>query len=196
MNRESEWKSESITDFRGSPLPEAGALAGYSALIDHFELQVPLPPYLAAIGMRRSPAQAENWLFLPNRVAAPTDLVSHLDFALKHEGVNLAVLSALFRVVPKQALEPWIRSEPSGANTRRAWFIYEWLTGDTLDVQPTTRLRAVPIIDRTKQFGLDGGDRSARHSVIDNLPGTREFCPIVRRTPKLDAFEAQEFDRR
>jgi hypothetical protein len=42
---------------------------------------------------------------------------------------------------------------------------------------------------------LEGGKRSSRHSVIDNLPGTREFRPLVRRTAKLDAFGAREFDR-
>jgi hypothetical protein len=123
-------------------------------------------------------------------------MVGHLDFALKHEGVNLLVLKALFQAAPKSEIEEWIRSEPSGANTRRAWFLFEWLTGLSLDVEPTTRLRAVPVIDRAKQFGLEGGNRSARHSVIDNLPGTREFCPLVRRTPKLDVFEAEGFDQR
>jgi hypothetical protein len=109
--------------------------------------------------------------------------------------VNLSVLSALFRVAPKSELEKWISAAPGGANTRRAWFIYEWLTGEILNVPPVPRIRAVPMIDHSKQFGLEGGKRSSRHSVIDNLPGTREFCPLVRRTAKLDAFEAREFDQ-
>ena len=195
MTLENNWIWQPAAGFRGADMPEPARLAGYSALIDRFDLQIPLPPHLAAIGARRSPVSSENWLLLPGRTASPTSMVGHLDFALKHEGVNLLVLKALFHAAPKSELEEWIRSEPSGANTRRTWFLFEWLMGQSLDVEPTTRLRAVPIIDRAKQFGLEGGNRSARHSIVDNLPGTREFCPLVRRTPKLDAFEARGFDQ-
>ena len=184
-----------VREFRDSPLPEMAVLAGYSALIDRFDLQIPLPPYLAAVGMRRKPTSSEQWQLITNRQAVPTDLAGHLDFALKHEGVKLSVLSALFRVAPKKDLEDWISAAPGGANTRRIWFIYEWLTGEMLDVPPVPKIRAVPMIDRSMQFGLEGGNRSSRHSVVDNLPGTREFCPLVRRTSKLDEFEARGFDQ-
>jgi hypothetical protein len=110
--------------------------------------------------------------------------------------LNLSVLSALFGAVAKEDLEAWISAAPGGAVTRRVWFIYEWMTGQLLDVPSVPKIRAVPVIDREKQFGLEGGNRSARHSVIDNLPGTREFCPLVWRTQKLDAFEAEGFDER
>jgi hypothetical protein len=196
MSLESNWVWQPATGFRGIDMPEPARLAGYSALIDHFDLQLPIPPYLAAIGARRFPASSDNWRLLPGRTASPGTMVGHLDFALKHEGINLLVLKSLFQVAEKSDLEEWIRSEPSGANARRIWFLFEWLTNNTLDAESTTRLRAVPAIDRAKQFGLEGGNRSARHSVVDNLPGTREFCPLVRRTPKLDAFEAREFDKR
>ena len=194
MNRKND-RSGPIREFRGSLLPEPAALAGSSALIEQFDLEIPQPPYLAAVGTRRNPTSSEHWLLITNRQAVPTSWVDHLDFALKHEGVNLPVLSALFRVAPKNELEEWISTAPGGANTRRAWFIYEWLTGATLDVPPVSRIRAVPMVDRSKQFGLEGGKRSSRHSVIDNLPGTREFCPLVRRTAKLDDLEARGFDQ-
>ena len=195
MKEKNDQPRPAVTEFRGASLPEAGVLAGSSALIEQFSLDIPLPPYLAAVGTRRSPASSEKWLLVSNRLATPVTWVDHLDFALRHEGVNLSVLHALFRAAPKKELEQWIATAPGGVNTRRAWFIYEWLTGDQLDVPPVPRIRAVPIIDRSKQFGLEGGNRSSRHSVVDNLPGTREFCPLVRRTPKLDAFEARGFDR-
>ncbi len=185
-----------VVEFRGVPLPEPAKLAGYSALIDQYDLQMPLPRQLAAIGMRRNPSSFGRWRLLTNRQAAPASLGEQLEFALKHEGVNLSVLSALFGAAPKQEFEAWISATPGGANTRRIWFIYEWMTEQLLDVPPVPKIRAVPVIDRNKQFGLDGGNRSARHSIVDNLPGTREFCPLVWRTPQLDAFEAQGFDQR
>lgn len=195
MNRKNDQFGPAVSEFRGSNLPEPGVLAGYSALIEQFDLQIPLPPYLAAVGTRRKPTASDRWLLVTNRQAIPTTWIDHLDFALKHEGVNLSVLSTLFPVAPKTDLEKWISAAPGGANTRRAWFIYEWLTGATLDVPPVPRIRAIPIIDRSKQFGLEGGNRSSRHSVIDNLPGTPEFCPLVRRTAKLDEFESLGLDQ-
>jgi hypothetical protein len=195
MNQNSDRFCQPVVEFRGSPLPEPAILAGYSAVIDRYDLSIPLPPQLAAVGARRNPPSSDAWRLITSRQAVPTDLGGHLDFALRHEGVNLSVLSALFRVAPKKELEAWIGAAPGGAGTRRIWFIYEWLTEQLLDVPPVPKIRAVPVIDRSKQFGLEGGNRSTRHSVVDNLPGTREFCPLVRRTPKLDSFEAQGFDK-
>ena len=185
-----------VAEFRGVALPEPARLAGYSALIDRYELQIPLPRQLAAIGTRRNPSSSDKWRLATNRQAVPEALGEQLEFALKHEGVNLSVLSALFEAAPKEDFETWISATPGGANTRRVWFIYEWMTGQLLDVPPVPKIRAVPVIDREKQFGLEGGERSARHAIVDNLPGTREFCPLVWRTPQLDALAAQGFDQR
>jgi hypothetical protein len=197
MSTDSEqyWRPAMVTSFRGSQLPEPAVLAGFSALIDRYDLSIPLPPVLSAIGTRRNPKSSDAWQLLTSRQSVPQNLGDHLEFALKNEGVNLSVLKSLFSKLPKSAMESWIGKTPGGANTRRVWFLYEWLTEHKLDVPPVPKIRAVPVIDRAKQFGLDGGDRSARHSVVDNLPGTRDFCPLVRRTPKLDAFEARGFDR-
>lgn len=196
MTEAGERFGQAVTEFRGASLPEPAVLAGYSALIDRYDLQIPLPRQLVAIGMRRNPVSSGRWRLVTNRQATPTALGEHLEFALKHEGVNLSVLSALFDAAPRREFEAWIGAKPGGAGARRVWFIYEWMTGQLLDVPPVPKIRAVPIIDRDKQFGLEGGNRSARHSVVDNLPGTREFCPLVWRTPQLDAFEAQGFDQR
>jgi len=184
-----------VVEFRGSRLPEPAILAGYSALIESYDLQTPLPRQLAAIGTRRNPTSSDRWRLFTSRQAVPAALGEHLEFALKHEGVNLSVLSALFGAAPKKDFEAWISAAPGGASTRRVWFVYEWMTKQSLDVPQAPKIRAVPVIDREMQFGLDGGNRSARHSVVDNLPGTRDFCPLVWRTPKLDAFEAKGFDQ-
>ena len=53
-------------------------------------------------------------------------LYAQLVFALKNEGVNLWVLSALFKQIPREEIEEIIKLEPSGAYSRRIWFLYEW----------------------------------------------------------------------
>lgn len=37
---------------------------------------------------------------------------------------------------------------------------------------------------------------SVRHRVRDNLPGTPDFCPLVRRTANLEAFAALDLPAR
>ncbi len=85
---------------------------------------------------------------------------------------------------------------PTGAGTRRIWFLHEWLTGSTLDIPDPGKVRAVPLVDPDQQLALAGGSASKRHRVVDNLPGTRAFCPLVRATAALRAASAMQLDRR
>jgi hypothetical protein len=47
-----------------------------------------------------------------------------------------------------------------------------------------------------QQFGLATGIPPSRHKVLDNLPGTPAFCPLVRRTATTEAQVAKGLDRR
>jgi Fic family protein len=187
--------SHSVTDFRGRSLPEPARPVGYAALIERYHLQLPLPPRLAAVAHRHHPVSTEVWqLFTPRH--APDDTLSgHLEFALKWEGVHLGVLAALFKVVPNADIAAAVRSKPTGAYARRLWFLYEWLTGRQLDIRDPGKVRAVAVVDPTKQFAIVGGKVSSRHKVIDNLPGTRAFCPMVRRTKTLEGYAAKGLDK-
>src|SRR3546814_20469943 len=55
---------------------------------------------------------------------------------------------------------------------------------------------ALPIFDTRLQLALTDGVASPRHRVANNLPGTPRYCPMVRRTDAILAYEAQAFDER
>jgi hypothetical protein len=184
------------THFRGSALPEAAMLAGYSALINDYGLKLPLPSRLTAIAKRHQPRSNNKWQLLSPRHAPDNTLFGHLEFALKWDGIDLGVLSALFKVVDDNEMVQKILSAPTGAYSRRLWFLHEWLTGRQLDLPDPGKVRAVPIVDPAMQFAMEKGIASPRHKVLDNLPGTRAFCPLVRRTPLLDQFAAKKLDKR
>src|SRR5205085_2179056 len=38
------------------------------------------------------------------------------------------------------------------------------------------------------QFGYHGADASKRHRIRNNLPGVKDFCPIVRKTALLEKY--------
>jgi Fic family protein len=117
---------------------------------------------------------------------APKNLFGHLRFAMRYEPIDLNVLSALFGKIDRKELEAWIKSEPVGRYPRRAWYLYELLTGILLDVPEVPPTDNVPLLDPTLHI-TSTGVRVRRQRIIDNLLGTREYCPMIRRTDRLNA---------
>ncbi|MGI9090738.1 MAG: Fic family protein, partial [Gemmatimonadaceae bacterium] len=188
--------SHAITSFHGRPLPEPAEPVGYAALIGQHALKIPLPSRLAAVAERHHPQSSDDWLLVTPRHRPEDTLAGHLEFALKWEGVDLSVFKALAETVPAAEFETIVRATPTGIYARRIWFLYEWITGNTLDLPDAGKVRVIPVLDPEQQFALSRGQASARHRVIDNLPGTRAFSPLVRRTSALDAAAATKLDVR
>ncbi len=183
--------------FRGLRLPEKAAPVGYAALIDEFGLEVPLPRTLAAISTRHRRYTRDGWRILTPRHAPERSLAGHLVFALKYEGVDLAVLGRLFAAVGPEPLEAMVRATPSGGYARRLWFLYEWLTGSMLGLPDSGRsVSSYPkVLDDSMQYAVPG-TTSSRHRVRNNLPGTRKFCPLVFRNRELEGLRRSDLQGR
>jgi hypothetical protein len=189
-----------VTVFHERSLPERAVPVGYAALIDAFLAgprgpSVPLPRQLSAIGGRHRAVDTPEWrLYSPRYEPQPT-LEGHLTFALKYEGLDLAVLKRLFLAVGPADVEAIVRARPTGSYARRIWFLYEWLTGQTLDLPSADMGTYVLALDPVQQLGTDG-ENSPRHRVKNNLPGTPAFCPLVFRTPAVEEFMAMNLAER
>jgi hypothetical protein len=146
-----------------------------------------VPLTLSAIGARHRTMEKDGWRLLTPRHAPPATLEGHLTFALKYEGLDLAVLKHLFVEVGSARIEAIVRAKPTGTYARRIWFLYEWLTGTRLALPDATRGNYVDAVDTGRQFAGTGAN-SSRHRVRNNLPGTPAFCPLVFRTRKLEDF--------
>ncbi len=173
---------------------------GYARLISEFSLEVmPLHrvTYVAPSAQRRERVESgREVVVLPaSRHRGGDGLVDHLEFALKHEGVNLEVLAALFRGVDEARIEgelgAAVRDRPTGRYTRILWFLYEWITGRVLAVPDAATGNYVPVVDPEAYFAAKGR-KSRRHHVLDNLLGTRDYSPVVRRTPELRRFQSMD----
>ena len=176
-------------------LPERATPAGYGALIAAYGLAVPLPRTLHATGAHHRIVDADGWRILTPRHAPKPTLAGHLTFALKHEGLDLAVLKRLFLALGDEPMEVLVRTTPTGAYARRLWFLYEWLTGRRLALPDATGGRYVAVVDPKLQYA-PAGESVARQRVHDNLPGTPAFCPLVFRTPELERQIASDLSRR
>ncbi|MDA5241573.1 Fic family protein [Agrobacterium tumefaciens] len=182
--------SGAVGIFHGRWMPEAAIPVGYAALIDAFELPVPVPITLSAIGPRHKVYQAGGWNIYTPRHQPDNDLAGHLTFALRYEGLDLAVLKALFRATGPEPIANIVRASPTGAYARRLWFLYEWLLDIRLDLPDAAQGTYALVVDPDRQFAV-GGASSTRHRVKNNLPGTPAFCPMIFRTLALDAFVAR-----
>lgn len=171
-------------------LPEDYVLAGYSALIQAHQLKVPQPDFLAAIGTKHRLIDQGGWRLYTPRHRPDDTLLGHLTFALKYEGLDLGILSALFRSVAPEEITGIVQNEPTGSYSRRIWFLYEWLTDVELPLEDATRGNFVELVSEKLQY-LGPPRDSRRHRVRNNLPGTRAFCPLIRRTARLDEFIGQ-----
>jgi hypothetical protein len=191
-----EWPAQVVSDFRGKALPEAGEPAGYAALITRYELDLPSPPRMAAIAGRHHPVSNEDWLMLTPRHRPDRSLGDQLTFAFRYEGVDLQVLSSLFETVPPEDIATLVRAAPTGGFARRLWFLYEWLTERQLDVPDPGKVRLIPVLDADQQYALAEGEPSPRHKVLNNLPGSRAFCPLVRKAPELATYCEKALDER
>lgn len=195
-NSRSDSNSQLVNTFQGRALPEPGRLAGYAALIKRHQLPVPLPNQLTAIAQRHVKTSSEQWQLLTPRHQPDDTLSGHLLFALKWEGVELGILSALFKAVAEDEMAQIVSATPTGAYSRRLWFLYEWLTGRRLKVAALGKVKAVPVVDPEVQYALSEGPLVSRQKVTNNLPGTIDFCPLVRRTERLDSYRQTKLDQR
>jgi Fic family protein len=173
--------------FHGRSLPEPGIIVGYGAIIEKLQLPIPLPQKLALIGEKVRGSETQNWLIFGNSYKPKDSLYHYLVFSLKYEGVDLLFFRFLFKTLNESEVIDLISIEPSGQYSRRIWFLYEWLMNRKLDIPDLGFKNYVPLLDEKLQYTIPGS-RSSRHRIINNLPGTSGFCPLVRKTPKLDAY--------
>jgi len=120
----------------------------------------------------------------------------HLEFALKYDGVNLGLLAQIFKQIPQEEITQYIQSKPTGKYARRIWFFYEFITGEQLPIDNLSSGNYVKVLDEKKYYTLQNGDKSPRHRIVNNLLGDSAFCPIIRRTDKLEAFDVTQLQQK
>jgi hypothetical protein len=79
-----------VNVFHDRRLPEMVTPAGYAALIHAYDLPVPVPRVLCAIGKRHRTTKEKGWRIFTPRHAPEGTLEGHVTFALKYEGLDLA----------------------------------------------------------------------------------------------------------
>ncbi|MDO4231267.1 MAG: Fic family protein [Lautropia sp.] len=157
-------------------------------------------PVLSQAGGRRTSVTDEDGVRLetwPEAMRPASEPAAHLQFHLRHEVPQMEFLARLFARSGPAFVQQWIMAEPTGQYARRAAFLYEWLTGDMLDVPERLGGNYVDVLDDSRLVAASPGRavKVPRWRVNDNLPGTPVFCPIVVKTAALQRAAGLDVSR-
>jgi hypothetical protein len=177
--------------FQEKTVPAGARPAGWAALAQSLALRGPVrrPSCVAGQHVGGSHRQEGAWTVFDRRYWPGASFADHLTFALRHEDLDLLILKGVFAAAPRAKVEAFVRAAPTGIPARRAWYLYEILTGRTLDVDDAPSAAAIDLLDPEAYF-TSKPRLSRRHRVRDNLLGTGRFCPTIRRTQTLKEFLA------
>ena len=169
---------------------------GYSALIETHKLNVPIPRHLSVIVKNKKQFQIPpNYTIYNKKYDITNTLYNQLTFALKYEGIDLAICNSLFKKITKQEIEEIVANQPTSIYARRIWFLYEYLTETTLNIPDVKQGNYTDLINESIQY--TGPKRpSKRHRVNNNLPGTKYFCPLIRKTDKIQTWIEKEINQK
>jgi len=188
--------TDQVRIFQEQTVPENARLVGWSALVQALGIQalVRRPAAVSDNHVRGSRRTEGTWNLFDKRYWPGEDFGDQLGFALRHEEIDLVILKRIFQFVPQKTVVQFVRGAPTGAANRRVWFLYEFLTGLTLEVPEPTGT-AIDLLNADEYF-TSTARLSRRHKVRDNLLGTPRFCPIVRRTTVLNDFVGRDLGRK
>lgn len=164
---------------------------GYEALIKLFDLKV-IPHFRSSFvlkGASKSQRMKEGGrlvflypeTFLPKNQADPFE---HLLFAISEEGINLAILKALFAHISQAQIQQFVLQEGYTKESRKIWYLFEFLTQTRCSVQDMPSGRYVSLIDSAQYF-TSKAEKIPRQRIYNNLLGNYNFSPMVRKTGKL-----------
>jgi Fic/DOC family len=178
-----------ILIFQERTVPREGSLAGWAALVHGLKIPAPVrrPSCVSARHLSGGRREVGDWSIFDKRYWPGDTFADHLTFALRYEDLDLTILKRVFETIPQVEVASLVREAPSGAVVRRAWYLYELLTGQTLPVNDAPTAASVDLLEPESYF--TGKPRlSKRHRVRDNLLGVGRFCPVIRRTQALREF--------
>ena len=177
------------TIFQSQALPGQSRLVGLAALANALNLKAPVgkPSCVSDHHISGSVRTEGPWRVHDKRYWPGDTFDDHLDFALRNENFDPLVLKKAFAAVNPEVIEAFVKATPKGIPARRAWYLYELLTGSTLNIPDDPGVPAVDLLDSETYF--TGKPRlSRRHRVRDNLLGSGNYCPVIRRTERLNKF--------
>ncbi|MYZ44733.1 Fic family protein [Schauerella aestuarii] len=165
---------------------------GYAWIVENLRLKTTrsfLPAKVTA--STRALHNLGDQLLVPPHIApSDEDPISHLEFALKHQKVDLESIQAASLALDPAHVQARINERPSGLYLRQIGVLFEHFTGHSLDVSSPTA-KYVDLFDDS-YYICGVARRNAKYRVNVNGLGPLSYCPIVRRTPAITRLVARD----
>jgi hypothetical protein len=130
----------------------------------------------------------KDYLQVPASVAPASDEpLSHLLFALKHEGIEMQAAVLALKKMDEREIGAGVMASPSSVYTRQAGYLWELANDKVLEGLPAVQSRYAPLFD-PQHYVTGSLVRSPRWRVEFNGIGSPTFCPTVKRTKVLQGL--------
>lgn len=163
--------------------------AGYLHLIERFGLACLRPAAPVRVDAVTRIIRGEDAVLVPPQVApgANASAVEHLLFALRHEGIDLAIIDALAHsgAVDDRQVREAIEAKPAGAYARKLGFLWELVTGRALEGVAARGGAYVGLFDPDHYYTGNDPLRNTKWRVDFNGLGVPGYCPVIRKTPEM-----------
>lgn len=174
---------------------------GFTWLKDHFKLNAAPLTHESYIGGRsrievlaRSNIAIET--FTPNYFPVTNTPLDHVEFALKYDDLNLDLLKKVFEHISESDIAAYVNARLTSKYSRQIGFWYEFLTSKTLEITKKITGNYVDLLDSDKYIVAATSKKNRRWLINDNLLGTANFSPVVRKTALVAQFLQSDFTGR
>jgi Fic/DOC family len=111
--------------------------------------------------------------------------LQHIEFAIKYDDFSLDFLKAVFDKITIEEVTAYVESTITGKYARKIGYLYEWLTNKEIKLSTPVSGNYVELLEE-ERYVTGKAIKNSRWRINDNLLGTREFCPIVRKTQAMN----------
>ncbi|MDP3667289.1 MAG: Fic family protein [Sediminibacterium sp.] len=120
----------------------------------------------------------------PRYAVARDTPLDHIEFALKYDDLSLDFFKEVFKRIGTEEINAFIADTPSGRYARKIGFLYEFLSGTQLKMGKEVKGNYIDLLEPEKYI-TGQVVKNVRWRINDNLLGTIDFCPMIRRTKSL-----------
>ncbi len=164
-------------------------------LKQHFQLRDHALTHCSFIGSNASVNIVENGaieqVYGLKYAPSADNPLNHLEFSLKYDDLNLDFLKAVLSRIPEADIVAFTEQTPSGKYARMIGFFYEFLTNKQLVLTKTISGNYFDLLE-TSRYITGNVLKNTKWRINDNLPGTADFCPVIRKSRLLENLLGQD----
>lgn len=160
---------------------------GFTWLLDKFSITGYLLTHESYIGtVDKIEISSQNTIirtFKPKYDVAD-NIFTHLEFAIKYDDLNLAILKEIFLNIDYNDIEKYIHEKSNSKYRRIIGYLFEFTTNQKINITINST-NYIDLLDESR-YVAGAAIKIQKWKINDNLLGTSSFCPIIRKTSELN----------